>query len=80
MPASRRGYIVGQQKVCDESSHYGSAVMNPTSIHEDAGFGPWAQSLGYGSSIAVSFAVGFRHNLDLVLLWLWCIPAAAAPI
>ena len=24
--------------------------------------------------------VGLRHGLDLVLLWLWCRPAAAAPI
>ena len=28
----------------------------------------------------MSCGVGHRHGLDLVLLWLWCRPAAAAPI
>ena len=46
------------------SSHYGSAVMNPTSIHEDAGLIPgltqWVK--------------------DPVLLWLWCRQAVAALI
>ena len=28
----------------------------------------------------MSCGVGLRHSLDLELLWLWCIPAAAAPI
>ena len=28
----------------------------------------------------VSYSVGLRCNLDLMLLWLWCRPAAAAPI
>ena len=30
--------------------------------------------------MAVSCGVGCRCGLDLVLLWLWCRPAAAAPI
>ena len=39
-------------------------VMNPTSIHEDVGLIP-----------------GLAHWVkELVLLWLWCRPAAAAPI
>ena len=46
------------------SSHCGSVVANPTSIHEDAGLIPglvqWVK--------------------DLVLLWLWCRLATAAPI
>ena len=28
----------------------------------------------------MSCGVGCRHSLDLALLWLWCKPAAAAPI
>ena len=28
----------------------------------------------------MSCGVGHRHGLDLVLLWLWCRPAAVAPI
>ena len=28
----------------------------------------------------MSCAVGHRHGLDLALLWLWCRPAATAPI
>ena len=28
----------------------------------------------------MSCGVGSRHGLDLVLLWLWCNPAAIAPI
>ena len=46
------------------SSHGGSGVTNPSSIHEDAGSIPGlAQRVNYP-----------------VLLWLWCRPAAAAPI
>ena len=28
----------------------------------------------------MSYSVGFRHHSDPMLLWLWCKPAAAAPI
>ena len=62
------------------SSHHGSAVTNPTSIHEDTGsvlgLAQWVQE----SSIAMSCGVGHRQGSDLALLWLWCRPAAAAPI
>ena len=28
----------------------------------------------------MSCGVGYRHSLDLALLWLWCRPAAVVPI
>ena len=34
----------------------------------------------WGFSIAVSWGVGHRHNLDPALLWLWYRPAALAVI
>ena len=36
--------------------------------------------MGGGSSVAVSCGVGRRCGTDLALLWLWCRPAAVAPI
>ena len=36
--------------------------------------------MGEGSGVAVSCGVGCRHCSDPVLLWLWCRPAATAPI
>ena len=33
-----------------------------------------------GSGVAVSCGVGHRWGSDLALLWLWCSPAATAPI
>jgi len=33
-----------------------------------------------GPCIAMSCGVGHRCSSDLVLLWLWCRPAATAPI
>ena len=35
---------------------------------------------GWGISVAVSCGVGLRCSSDLALLWLWCRPAAVAPI
>ena len=54
--------------------------MNLTSIFEDVGAIPGLTQWVKGSSIAVSHGVGHRHGSDLVLLWLWCRPAAIAPI
>ena len=53
---------------------------NPTSIHEDEGSIPVLAHWVKGSSVAVSGGVGQRHGSDPALLWLWCRPAAAAPI
>ena len=39
-----------------------------------------ASHSGSGSWVAVSCGVGRRHGLDPALLWLWCRPAATAPI
>ena len=49
-------------------------LMNPTSIHEDAG------SVGWGSGVAVSYGIDRRRSLDPVLLWLWYREAATALI
>ena len=43
-------------------------------------FDPWPHSVGWGSGIAESCGVGCRRGLDPALLWLWCRPAATAPI
>ena len=36
--------------------------------------------MGWGSSEAVSYGVGGGCGPDLALLWLWCGPAATAPM
>ena len=56
-----------------DSSHCGSLIMNPASIHEDAGLIP-------GHVQAMSCGLGCGHGLDWALLWLWCRLAAAALI
>ena len=42
------------------SSHHGSAVTNPTSIHEDAGSIPGLTLVGQASGVAMSCGVGLR--------------------
>ena len=44
------------------------------------GFDPWPHSVGWGSGVAMSCGVGSRCGSDSALLWLWCRPAARAPI
>ena len=53
--------------------------MNPTGIHEDTGTIP-DLAQGQGSGLLVSCGVGHRNGSDLAWLWLWCRPAAVAPI
>ena len=47
---------------------------------QGCGFDLWPRSVGEGSSIAISCGVGHKCSSDPALLWLWCKPAAAAPI
>ena len=51
---------------------------NEPNIHEDVSL--TLASLSGLTSVAVSCGVGRRHGLDPELLWLWCRPAAVAPI
>ena len=54
-------------------------LKNPTTNH-GCGLDPWPPSVGWGSGVALSCVVGYRCGSDPTLLWLWCRPAAAAPI
>ena len=52
-----------------------SWLKNPTCIHEDVGLIPGLTQWGKNPAF-----IGHKCGLDPVLLWLWCRPAAAAPI
>ena len=54
--------------------------MNPTNICEDVGLIPDPTQWVKGSGVTLSCGVGCRHGLDPTLLWIWCGPAAVAPI
>ena len=55
-------------------------LTNLTRNHEVVGSIPCPCSVGQGSGIAMNCGVGHRRGLDPALLWLWCRPAATAPI
>ena len=54
--------------------------MNLASIHEYVGLIPGLAQWVKEAGVAVSCGVDCRPGLDLVLLWLWCRPAAPALI
>ena len=62
------------------SSHCGSVVTNPTSIHEDVGLIPGPAQWVGDPALPRASAVGCRCSLDLALLCLCCRPAATALI
>ena len=62
------------------SSHCGSAGYKPDQNPWGCRFNLLPCSVGWGSSIAKSCGIGPRGGSDSHLLWLWCRPAAAAPI
>ena len=55
-------------------------LTNPIRNHEVTGSIPGLAQWVKESGVAMSCAVGHRHNSDPKLLWLWCRPAATALI
>ena len=54
--------------------------INPPSIHDDKGSIPGPAQWVKGDGVAMSCGLGHRCSSDVSLLWLWCRPAAVAPI
>ena len=61
------------------SSRCGASEINPTR-NQEGWFDPCPRPGCWGSGIAVSCGVSCRCSSDPALLWLWCRPAATAPI
>ena len=55
-------------------------LTNPTRNHEVSGSIPGLAQRVKDPAFAMSCGVGHRRGSDPALLWLWCRPAAAAPI
>ena len=63
------------------SSDLGSTLIQSwTTASWRSGDDPWSRSVGCRSGVAMSCGVGHRCGSDLMLLWLWCRPAAVAQI
>ena len=62
------------------SSYCGTVETNLISIHQGADSIPGLTQWVKDESLLMSCDVGQRLSSDLVLLWLWCMLAAAAPI
>ena len=58
------------------STYCGSAETNLTSIHEDVGLIPGLAQWVDDPALTLGVVSGARRGSYLVLLWLWCRPAA----
>ena len=75
--AHRNCRNIYRMKIALRSSHCGSGIMNPTTIHEDA-VSIRALLCALRSGVALNSGVGCRSDSDPTLLWLWRRQAAAA--
>ena len=74
-------YISGAQQPYVGCGHHTGQQWKQIWLYPwGSGFEPWPRSVGQGSGVAMGCGRGQRRGLDPELLWLWCRPAAAAPI